>query len=149
MAGDQKVTFTTVVLLYPTNRKGELDKNALTTDWKVMPWRLSSKVYGQLHGQAGSLRNNDLSITDQDLLITCTNSDYRNFDKMEGAGKAIYRKNPKFQEMVLAKAIQLYDKLEPFREMSTADLRIKLNLSTDNKAEDVSPDDMEDLLNNV
>lgn len=149
MLGDQKVYFCTVLLVYPTNRQGELDRDEMVKKFKVIPWRFSSKVYGQLHGQAGSLRANDLSIADQDLVITCTNSDYQNFDKMEGAGKSLYRKNPKFQDMVLTQAVKLYEKLTPFRELSTADLRIKLGLSSDNKGEDVSADDMEDLLNNV
>lgn len=150
MLGDQKTSFCTVLLVYPTNRQGELDRDMMLKNFKVVPWRISTKVYGQLHGQASSLRNNDLSIADQDLVITCTNSDYQNFDKMEGAGKALYRKNPKFQAMVLEKAYAFYEKLTPFRELSTADLRIKLGLSSgDNKGEDVSADDMEDLLKNV
>lgn len=149
MLGEQKVSFTTTLLIYPTDRKGELDRENMAKHFKVLPWRLSSKVYQQLHGQASSLRNNDLSIADQDLVITCTNSDYQNFDKMEGAGKALYRKNPKFQSIVLAKAFPYYEKLLPFRELSTADLRIKLGLTSDNKGEDVSADDVEDLLKNV
>lgn len=149
MLGDQKPYFCTVLLVYPANRQGELDKANLLTNWKVMPWRISSKVYGQFHGQASSLRNNDLSIADQDLIITCTNSEYQNFEKMEGAGKALWRKNPEFQGKILAKAHTLYDKLKPFRELSTADLRIKLGVQTDNPGENVSTDDMEDLLNNV
>jgi len=149
MLGEQKATFTTVLLLYPANRKGELDSERIAKDFRIMPWRLSQKVYNQLHGQAASLRNNKLSIADQDLLITCTNSDYQNFDKMEGKGPAIWRRSPKFQEVVLAKAYALYDKLQPFRELSTADLRIKLGVSdSGGRNDDVSIDDVTDLLNN-
>ena len=149
MLGEQKSYFCTVLLVYPANREGELDRDEVTKKWKVIPWRFSTKVYGQLHEQASSLRANDLTIADQDMVITCTNAEYQNFDKMRGAGKALYRKNPKFQDLVLAKACALYEKLNPFRELSTADLRIKLGLASDNKGEDVADDDMDDLLNNV
>lgn len=149
MLGDAKSYFCSAILVYPTNRQGELDKASFATNWKVLPWRFSSKVYTQLLAQANSLRSNDLTIADQDLIITCTNSEFQNFDKIESAGKALYRKSPKLQESVLSTAIKLYPKLTPFRELSTADLRIKLGLSTAARGEDVSTDDMEDLLNTV
>ncbi len=151
MLGDQKSYFCTILMIYPTNRSGELDREEVTKKYRIMPWRLSSKVYGQLHGQASSLRANELSISDQDLLITCTNGEYQNFDKMEGAGKALWRKNPKFMSIILEKSFAFYEKLTPFRNMSTADLKIKLGVSSGEKGgdDDVSSDDVEDLLNNV
>ena len=151
MLGDQKPYFCTILMLYPTNRQGELDREEVTKKYRILPWRLNSKVYGALLNQASSLRANDLSISDQDLLITCTNGDYQNFDKMEAAGKALWRKNPKFQSIILEKSFAFFDKLTPFRNMSTADLRIKLGITSGEKAgdDDVSADDVEDLLNNV
>lgn len=148
--GEQKKYFTTVVLLYPTNKQGELNKEAFKHgQFQILPWRLSSKVYAALHDQSSSLRANEISISSQDLIVTCTNSEYQNFDKMSAAGKAIWRMSDNFQEKVLKLALSYYDKLQPFRELSTADLRIKLGLESDNQGEDVSDEDMEDLFNNV
>lgn len=146
MMGEQQKCFTTVALVYPTNREGEIDRDALTTKWRVLPWRLSPTNYAQFHEVASSLRANDLSIANQDVLLHYVKK--KNFtvlDKMTGSGKAIFRANEKFMNKVLEKACLLYDKLQPFREISTSDLRLKLGLN-DNKADDVSSDDMEDLL---
>lgn len=152
--GDVKKYFTTVLLVYPTNNKGELDKEAFKRgDFTVIPWRLSSKVYGQLHEESSSLRANDLNIATQDLIITCTNSEFQNFDKMRVGGKALWRMHEKFKENILKLALEYYDDLVPFREMSTADLRIKLNLDSGDGGggsdEDVSDSDMNDLFDNV
>lgn len=151
MMGPQKKYFTTVLLIYPTNRQGELDKDRLANGWYVRPWRFSGKIYSRLHQVAEGLRSNDLSIANQDLSLKCTNGEFQNFE-IDGFGKAIWRKNPKFQAMVLEKAVELYDKLQPFREISSADLRLKLGLSTGGDGagvSDVSADEFGDLLENV
>lgn len=127
MMGDVKRYYTTALLIYPTTSSGELLKAQLATDWKVVPWRFSTKVYGAMHQRANGLRENGISIASQDLTITCTNTDFQNFD-IDTAGPAIWLKNDAFKASVLAKAQSLYEKLVPFREMSTADLRIKLGL---------------------
>lgn len=151
MMGKQKKYFTTVLLVYPTNRQGEIDRERLAQHWYVKPWRFAGKIYGRMHQVAESLRSNDLSIAHQDLSLKCTNAEYQNFD-LDGAGKALWRKNPKFQAMVLAKAAALYEELVPFRDLSTADLRLKLGLSSGGDGgggDDVSDDEFGDLLNNV
>ena len=126
--GDVKTYFTTVLILYPTDRDGNPQKEQLTTNWTVIPWRFSNKVFRRLHEVAESLRSNDLNICMQDLSLKCTNSDFQNFD-IDGAGKALWRVSDKFQAKVLEKALPIYEKLVPFRELSTADLKIKLGIS--------------------
>lgn len=148
MMGDVKSYFTTVLLIYPTNKEGEVIKEQLAHAWTVKPWRIGKKVYGRLLQVAEGLKSNDLSIANQDLSLKCTNTDFQNFE-IDGAGKALWRQNDKFAGLVLEKAIKLYDKLVPFREISTADLRIKLGLNSGNTGEDVSTDDYGDLLANV
>lgn len=147
--GDPKNYFCTVLLIYPTNAEGEIDKGALANGWTVKPWRASSKSYDSLIGKSESLKANDLSIANQDLTLKCTNADFQNFD-IEPVGKALWRKEPRFQAKVLEKAVALYDKLSPFREMSTADLRIKLGMSTSSSSgSDSSSDEFEGLLDGV
>lgn len=147
--GDMKTYFTTALLIYPTDKEGAVDKDKIATDWAVVPWRFSSKIYERMHAISESLRENDLSIANQDLLIKCTNKEFQNFD-VDPAGKAIWRQHPKFAEAVLAKAHALYEKLVPFREMSTADLKLKLGMSTGGSTEEsVSGDDFGGLLNQI
>jgi len=151
MMGDLKTNFTTVIIQYPTNNDGDLQKERLK-DWKVWPWRIHKKTYGALIAVAEGLRLNDLSIADQDLMAKCTNKDFQNFD-INGAGKALWRKHDAFRAKVLAAAVKFYDKkvLVPFREMSTADLAIKLgvNAGAGSGVADVSEDEFEGLLDNV
>lgn len=149
MMGDQKKYFTTVLLVYPTNNEGEIIKEQLAHSWFVKPWRFGGKVYGRLHAVADSLRSNDLAIATQDLKLKCANAEYQNFD-IDSAGKALWRQNDKFKAAVLEKAVALYDKLVPFREISSADLRIKLGLSTGTAGSgDVSEEDFGGLLDQV
>ena len=126
--GDVKTYFTTCLIVYPTTREGEPVKEQLATNWTVTPWRFSNKVFRRLHEVAESLRSNDLNICMQDLSLKCTNTEYQNFD-IDGAGKALWRMNANFQAKVLEKALPVYEKLVPFRELSTADLKIKLGIS--------------------
>jgi hypothetical protein len=149
--GEVKTYFTTILLIYPTNREGELIKETLATDYKIVPWRFSGKMYETLHGRADALRQNSLSIASQDLTLKCTNTDFQNFDA-DAAGPAIWSKNGKFASTVLGKAYGLYEKLVPFREMSTADLRIKLGIgggSSGSGDAGVTDDDFNGLLDSV
>jgi hypothetical protein len=149
--GDLKTYFTTILLVYPSTREGELIKETLATDWKVVPWRFSGKVYETLHQRADSLRQNSLSIASQDLVLKCTNTDFQNFD-VDAAGPAVWSKNAKFSSAVLSAAFPLYEKLVPFREMSTADLRIKLGISGGGSGSgdtSVTDDDFNGLLESV
>lgn len=148
--GDEKTYFTTVVLVYPTVKNGEVDKDRLAKDWEVFPWRFSGKVYDRLHAIRESLASNQLNIATQDIKLKCTNTDYQNFD-IDSAGKAIWTTSDKFRDVVLAEAVKLYDKMKkPFKAMSTADLRIKLGLDSGNVGSDVADDDeFEDVLNDV
>lgn len=151
--GDPKNYFCTVLLVYPTNREGEIQKDQLANLWNVKPWRASSKSYESLIDKSESLKAQeikDLSIANQDLTLKCTNTDFQNFD-IEPVGKALWRKEPRFQAKVLEKAVALYEKLTPFRELSTADLRIKLGMSSASASSgtDVGTDEFAGLLEGV
>lgn len=154
MMGEKKSYFCTVLLVYPCNREGEVNKDMLKAgNFDVKPWRLSAKVYGQLHQVAAGLRSNDLSIASQDLILKCTNTDYQNFD-IQPSGKALWRRIAPLQASVLPKVVALYDEMrKPFRELSTADLAIKLGVSTagtgGNQGSDVDADDFDELLDQV
>lgn len=145
--GEQKIYFTTVLLLYPCNKEGDILREQLSKGWIIKPWRFSTKVYGRLHQVAEGLRSNELSIATQDLSLKCTNTDFQNFE-IDGAGKGLWLKNDQFRDLVLQKAIKVYKDLNPFRELSTADLKIKLGVGGA-VGTDVSEDDFSEALNNV
>lgn len=149
--GDPKSYFSSVLLFYPCDKDGnlpkkdgELDKGRILNDWHVLPWRFGPKVFEDIWAANKGLRENDLTIADQDLILTCTNSDFQNF-KITTSGKATWRKSGELARRVLERASEFYDKLIPFREMSTADLKIKLGVATSH-GEDVSSE-MDELLN--
>lgn len=154
--GDVKNYFTTVVLFYACdkdgnlakNQAGEIDKSALLNNWSLMPWRFGPKTYDSIWTVNKGLRSNDLTIADQDLILKCDNAEYQNF-KITAGGKATWRKSPELQKRILDKAITFYDKLVPFREMSTADLRIKLGMGGGQSGEEVSADQFTDMLDGV
>ncbi len=148
--GEPKSYFTTALLIYPTDREGNLASKDAGAGWTVMPWRFSTRVFGDMHAKSASLRENSLSIATQDLLLKCTNTDYQNFD-INPTGPALWAKNPKFSSAVLAKAFALYEKLIPFREMSTADLKIKLGIGggSSGSEESVTDEDFNALINQV
>jgi hypothetical protein len=124
---EAKQHFTTLLLVYPTTRDGEIIKEKLPTGWKLLPWRFSPDRYSQICKRNVALVENGITIASQDIQIECKDTQFQNVT-IDALGPAIYRKNPKFQELVLTKAVELYEKLSPFRDMATADLRIKLGL---------------------
>ena len=142
--------FTTLVLLYPTNRDGELNKRALQEgQWRILPWRIGPDRYLQILKRNKGLMLNGVSIASQDLEITCKDTQYQNIS-IDIAGPAMYRANKAFRDLVLSKAVEMYDKVSPFKEMSTSDLRIKLGVgSSDGADAGISPDEFNDILTNV
>lgn len=139
--GDPKSYACTALLIYPTNKEGEINKRALFEDWEMKPWRFGPKVYGQVHQVAMGLQSNKLSIASQDLTLKCTNEDFQNFD-IQPCGRSLWRRlaedaetgpnkeaGLKFQAQVLTAAIGIYDTVKsPFRLISTPDLASKLQI---------------------
>jgi hypothetical protein len=124
---EPKVTFTTLLLIYPTDRQGNIDKEKLATGWHIIPWRFHKGVYEGIWKLNKGLEENGTSIASQDVKLECKVQEYQNID-VQFCGPAIWQKSPKFKEVVLAKAMELYDKLIPFREMTTDALRAKLGM---------------------
>ena len=145
-----KQYFSTVLLVYPTNAKGEItdtEKARLSTDWRIIPWRFSKQQFEAIWKLNAGLRENNLSLATQDIKLECKDDKYQKIE-VGFAGSAIWQKNPKFKGIVLAKAMEFYDKLLPFREMTTDQLRSKLGLGG-GVTMDVGPSDFDDALANV
>jgi hypothetical protein len=155
--GDVKSYFTTLLLIYPTNSEGAVDKDALgkqikTNKLRLLPWRFSVKTYDEIYGLNEGLRDNNLSLASQDVKITCDNPKFQGV-KVTAAGLATWQKNEGIKSAVLTAALNLYDRLNPFRELSTDQVREKLGMgggsSASSAADDASSDNFSDLLENV
>jgi hypothetical protein len=124
---EPKITFTTLLLVYPTDRQGNIDKDKLATGWHIIPWRFHKGVYEGIWKLNKGLEENNTSIALQDVKLECKVQEYQNID-VQFCGPAIWQKSEKFRNVVLGKAMELYDKLIPFREMTTDQLRSKLGM---------------------
>ena len=127
---EPKLYFTTLLMLYPTNSHGDItesEKQRLTTDWKIVPWRFGKKTYENIWKLNKGLKENQMGIHSQDIKLECKDAQYQNID-VSFQGPAIWQRHDKFKNVVLAKALTFYDKLLPFREMTTAQLREKLGM---------------------
>lgn len=149
---EPKTYFSTLLLLYPTNNEGALDKASLAEQIKsgkleLAPWRFSSRVYDDIWKLNDGLRENNLSLASQDIKLECKETQYQNIS-VSFAGAALWQKNDTFKTHVLTSAAKMYEKLIPFREMTTDQLRAKLGLGG-SATEDISADSFQDMLDQV
>ena len=145
-----KQYFSTMLLIYPTNAKGDIgdaEKARIATDWRLIPWRFGKPQFEGIWKLNAGLKENNLSIATQDIKLECKDDKYNKIE-VTFAGAAIWQKNDKFRALVLSKAVEYYDKLVPFREMTTDQLRSKLGIGGP-AVSDVSAGDFGDMLENV
>ena len=153
-----KTTVTTLLLVYPTDKEGDIDKDKLRvaasgagygTHWLIRPWKFSGDdKYNRIRKLNKGLVENGLSIGGQDLKLECKETKYQQID-INLAGPALWQKSEKFKDAVLKKALEFYDKLSPAREVSTDELRSKLGLGGPIGGGDASSDDYDQYLNQV
>lgn len=124
---EPKTYYSTVMIFYPCDKKGQVvrDKETFQSGWSVRPWRLSTRNYEEFDKLNQSLQANSISLAGQDFTLECTDSGFQNF-KPAGAGPAIWSRTAPFADQVLGRAMEWYEKLVPFREMTTDALRQKL-----------------------
>lgn len=147
--GDKRDYVFTVLLQYPTDRDGDLDKDRLAKGWRVVPWRFSADKYDVLRKINKGLSESGSTIAGIDLNFACTDTNYQKLTITQ-AGPCIYLKSDKFRRMVLEKATPLYEKLS-LRQLTTDELREKLGLSSSGGGggSDVGGEDFSNLLSNV
>ncbi len=145
---DPKKYYTTVLLIYPTDRKGEIDREKVHTHWKVMPWRFGRGMYEKFWKLNESLGSLGQSLATQDLKLECKDAQFQNIEP-NFCGASIWQKHDKFRNLVLDRAIELYPKLVPFREMTTDQLRSKLGLGGVAVSDVSAGGDFADLLDSV
>lgn len=128
--GERKTYVLSVLLIYPTDREGTVEKERLSNGWIVKPWRFNPDKYETLKRINRKLlgREDGSSLATTDLLITCKEPKFKNLT-IEDAGPAIWLKSEKFKQAVLTRAVEFYSKLNPFRTLTTEELREKLGMS--------------------
>ena len=126
---EPKLTFTTLLLVYPTDRAGNIDKDKLANGWSIIPWRFHKGVFEDVWKVNKSAEEDGSSIALKDVKLECKEQTYQNISPST-CGPAIWQKSPKFKEIVLTKAMEMYgDKtLIPFRQLTTQQLREKLGM---------------------
>lgn len=151
-AGDRKDYVLTVVLWYPTDRDGDVDRERLSKHWRVLPWRTTPEMYGHLRRINKGLIADGSSVSQVDLHLTCADTNYQK-NTVTNAGSAIYLKNEGFKKAVLERAYALYSKLSPFRQLTTDELREKLGLAPvgggTSSGSDLTDEDFSGVLQNV
>lgn len=145
---EPKLYFSTLLLVYPTDREGNIDREGIKRgEWRVIPWRFSKQIYEDIWKQNEGLRENGLSLAGQDIKLECKDPQFQKIG-VSFVGAAVWQKSDNFKGQVLAKAVPFYSKLVPFREMSTDQLRAKLGLGG-SAVQDVSGGDFTELLDQV
>lgn len=149
---ERKTYVMTVLLIYPTDREGNIEKERLANGWKILPWRFSADKYEVMKRINRKLlaREDGSSLATTDLLLTCKEPKFKNIT-IEDAGPAIWLKSDKFKHAVLEKAVEFYSKLTPFKQYTTEELREKLGLGGGgvSPGSEVAAEAYADILNNL
>ncbi len=141
----------TTLLKYPVKDKdGTVDKARLKSgDWAILPWRFSPDKYEKLRKINKGLVEAGQSLAHYDLYFQCKEPQFQNIDITQ-AGPAIWRMDKEFSRAVLTQATALYSKLNPFRTLTSDELRAKLGLGGAPVAgSSFSTEDFSDVLGNV
>lgn len=153
--GDVKKYFSTLLLIYPSNTDGGLQAEAFaqqvkTGKLKLLPWRFGPGVYEDIFKLNDGLKSNGLSLAAQDIKLECKDAKFQKIAVQFG-GASTWQKNEGVKNAVLSAALPLYDKLNPFREISTEKLREKLGLGPVGTpmSDEISSDNFKDLLDSV
>lgn len=119
---EKKTYVISLLLVYPTDREGEIDKNRLATGWQVKPWRFSEDKYSKFKKINRGLVEGGSSLAGYDLFLNCQEPQFQKIDITQ-AGPAIWLRNSAFRRKVLEKALADYPKLNPFKQVTTDELR--------------------------
>lgn len=154
---EPKVYFSTLMLVYPANSRGDMSTDDIgrLNEVRLIPWRMSKPLFMAVWKHNSGLMLNGMSIASQDIKAECTDATYQKID-ISLAGPSVWLRNPAYKKAVLEKAVGVYDKLDPFRTISTDQLRAKLGLGGGSMSdvsvsggEAFSTDNFADVLNAV
>jgi hypothetical protein len=148
--GDAREYYSTIGLFYPLDASGNVDTKNIVRDAYVKLWRFSKGTFNALISKNEMLGSYNQSLANSDLRLHCKAAQYQTFD-IDPAGSALWLKSASVRDKFLPMAHALYGKLIDARELSTAEVREKLNLASGggDSGTDVAEDEIEDILSNV
>ena len=126
--GEPRFYVYTILLVYRTDRDGDVDKEYSSKGWRLAPWRFAPEKLETLRRIDKGLREDGSSIAHVDLTLNCTDTQYQKIT-ITTAGSAYYRQDPGFQRQVLEAAAVQSQRMKPFRQLDIDDVREKLGLA--------------------
>ena len=156
--GAPKTAIATIVAVWPTDKKGNLDKSRFTNgDVETVPWIFSGDKYDQL-----KRRHDEFPLGSHDLAIACTESQYQKMD-ISPCRESLFRKcvesdNDKLIEIArniqsAVTSIEANIRNELARDLTLDQIREKLGGSPNGSAggspSGVSAADVDNLLDNL
>jgi len=123
--GKQHDYVMTVLVVYPTDRQGAIDEERLSSGCRVLRWRFEPQTFELFRKIDRGLRKDGETVVGSDVYVTCAGSRSRKV-KVTLAGPAMYRRDATLKRAVLEEAVATYEKLRPFRTMTTEEVREQL-----------------------
>lgn len=150
-----KQTVATVICVWPTDKKGNLDKASFARGegWEVMPWVFSADRYTVLQ-----TRHEEFPLPSHDLKLVCTDTQYQKMD-ISPLKNSLFRtllESDKEALKDMAKAI--FDKAsavhetlenEMARSLTLDEIREKLGGSPSSPVDDAAVADVDGMLDNL
>ncbi len=130
-----------IIIKYGTDKTGKVKS---PFSYELMTWVFSEKKYAQLRTV-----NQEQSLEDHDLLITCVEEKYQNL-QITACKEALWKKNEKLKEHVLAEATKLREKIYLGADLTTDQIKEFLGQETETAAgADAGSADYSDVLNEM
>ena len=153
--GPAKQAVATILIVWPTNKSGGLDKAAFGRGegWEVKPWVFSAERYEQL-----AARNEQFPLHEFDLSIKCTDSQYQKMDLVPcreslfaKLASAENEKGKKIIEAIMAEVESVIEDIrtDMARDLSLDKIREKMGGSSASPTTGGAAENVDGLLDNL
>jgi hypothetical protein len=140
--GEARMKLATIVVQYPTDTNGTIDKARLKNgEIKVMVWKISPEKFKQLRAV-----HEDFPLTFHDVKVTCTDDKFQKQTFTPTANEALWRQVPELRERVLAEVAQVAATLDLGRKLTWDEIRSKMGEEVEAAPDVVSGYGADDLL---
>lgn len=155
LGGTPKQSVATAICVWPTNKKGQLDKQAFAKGegWQVMPWVFSAIRYKVLE-----TRHDEFPLTEHDLKLVCTDTQYQKMDispLKNSLFKSLLESEKEsarnIAKEIFAEAQSVFSNLENemARDLTLDEIREKLGGASASPVDDSAVADVDGMLDNL
>lgn len=148
--GTPKMSIATVVVVWPTDKNGNIDKNRMKNgECDVMPWVFSKRKYQELKALAS-----EWPFGEHDLKLTCTEAQYQQTSQTNCRENFLQ----KLQEKGSDNFSDIMDRVESVvanisnfigNEYTVDQLREKMGMAVANSTNDNTTEEVDDLIDNM